>query len=211
MSFRVQFRRGTEANWDSANPVLLTGEIGYATNNNRFKIGDGSRPWRSLPYVATGGAGTVVSVIAGVGLIGGTITTTGTIAVDKSVVMTLNTPQVILNKTLKAPAELLTRINHSGGELRLDVRQSNDFYIDLSGNISNFIFDNLDHPGKLFSFRLMIKSNGIYLISWPPNCYWPNGQTPILSGSGKLDIINIITYDNGVTFYGKVEAKNISA
>ena len=99
MSFRAQFRRGAEASWISADPVLLQGEIGYATNNNRFKIGDGSRRWTELPYVASGGNGTITSITTGTGLLGGVITKSGTIAIDKSIVMTTSTPQFITNKT----------------------------------------------------------------------------------------------------------------
>jgi hypothetical protein len=210
MSLRVQVRRGTEANWVNNDPILSQGEIGYATNKNRFKIGDGIRRWSELPYVASGGNGTLTSITVGTGLLGGTITKSGTIAIDKAIVMTTNTPQYITNKTLKSPLEYVVTIDHSGGELALDLSESNDFIINLSGNITNFVFDNLDHISKLFTFRLLIKSTGINIINWPPNCFWPNGTQPILSGTGKLDIITVLTYDNGSTFFGRVEARNIT-
>ena len=47
---RVQLRHDTAANWSSANPLLLAGEIGVETNTNRMKIGDGSHRWVDLPY-----------------------------------------------------------------------------------------------------------------------------------------------------------------
>jgi hypothetical protein len=47
---RVQLRHDTAANWTSANPPLLAGEIGIETDTNRMKIGDGSNRWVSLPY-----------------------------------------------------------------------------------------------------------------------------------------------------------------
>lgn len=51
MSFGVfQFRRGTSTEWSSANPILLSGELGLETNTNQFKIGDGVTGWNSLPY-----------------------------------------------------------------------------------------------------------------------------------------------------------------
>ena len=49
-----------------------------------------------------GGSGTVTSIIAGTGLSGGTITTTGTIAIDSTVV-TLDGTQTLTNKTLTSP------------------------------------------------------------------------------------------------------------
>lgn len=47
---RIQVRRDTSANWDSANPVLSAGEPGAELDTGRFKVGDGVRAWRNLPY-----------------------------------------------------------------------------------------------------------------------------------------------------------------
>jgi hypothetical protein len=46
----MQQRRGTSEQWSVANPVLGTGEIGFETNTNRFKIGDGVNTWANLDY-----------------------------------------------------------------------------------------------------------------------------------------------------------------
>lgn len=45
---QLQFRRGTQAEWDSYDPVLMQGEPGYATDAFILKIGDGTTPWSSL-------------------------------------------------------------------------------------------------------------------------------------------------------------------
>jgi len=50
MSSRIQIRRDTAANWTSANPILAQGEMGFETNTLKFKIGDGSTDWLTLPY-----------------------------------------------------------------------------------------------------------------------------------------------------------------
>lgn len=47
---QYQFRRDTAANWTSANPVLLAGELGYETDTQQFKVGNGTTAWNSLPY-----------------------------------------------------------------------------------------------------------------------------------------------------------------
>lgn len=52
----MQIRRGTTNEWSVANPVLAAGELGYDTDQNKFKIGDGSTAWNSLAF-ATGPAG----------------------------------------------------------------------------------------------------------------------------------------------------------
>lgn len=92
---QFQFRRGTAAQWTSTNPTLGAGEPGYETDTGKFKIGNGSTAWNSLAYT---GAGTVTSVTAGTGLSGGAITSSGTIAIDSTVV-TLTGTQTLTNKT----------------------------------------------------------------------------------------------------------------
>lgn len=56
---RFQFRRDTAANWTAANPVLLIGEIGLATDLGNFKVGDGVTAWSGLAYLAQGPAGPI--------------------------------------------------------------------------------------------------------------------------------------------------------
>lgn len=46
----MQQRRGTAAQWTSANPTLAAGEIGFETDTNKFKLGNGSSAWSSLQY-----------------------------------------------------------------------------------------------------------------------------------------------------------------
>ena len=43
-------RRDTAANWTSANPTLLAGEIGIESDTNKIKLGTGSTSWTSLGY-----------------------------------------------------------------------------------------------------------------------------------------------------------------
>ena len=47
---RLQLRRGTSTEWDTANPTLAAGEIGIETDTNTFKFGDGQTAWNSLSY-----------------------------------------------------------------------------------------------------------------------------------------------------------------
>jgi hypothetical protein len=46
----MQQRRGTAAQWTSANPILAAGEIGFESDTNQFKIGDGIDHWDDLSY-----------------------------------------------------------------------------------------------------------------------------------------------------------------
>ena len=50
MATRIQMRRGTTSQWNTADPILNEGEIGYNTTLAAFKIGDGSTIWSELDY-----------------------------------------------------------------------------------------------------------------------------------------------------------------
>ena len=51
---QIQVRRGTAAQWTSANPTLASGEWGFETDTGKVKIGDGSTAWNSEPYIGGG-------------------------------------------------------------------------------------------------------------------------------------------------------------
>jgi hypothetical protein len=55
---RVRWKRGTAAEWASANTVLRLGEPGWETDTQQGKVGDGVTPWNSLDYhIGAGGGG----------------------------------------------------------------------------------------------------------------------------------------------------------
>lgn len=47
---RIQLRRGTAAQWTTANPILDVAEVGYETDTKRRKTGDGLTAWNALTY-----------------------------------------------------------------------------------------------------------------------------------------------------------------
>ena len=54
LSIRLTNRSDTAMNWSDENPVLLLGEIGYESDTNRFKIGNGVTVWKLLSYASIG-------------------------------------------------------------------------------------------------------------------------------------------------------------
>jgi hypothetical protein len=48
---RFKLRVDTAANWTSANPILLAGEVGFESDTRKFKLGNGTTAWTSLLYV----------------------------------------------------------------------------------------------------------------------------------------------------------------
>lgn len=55
MAVIIQIRRGTAAQWTTANPILADGEMGYEKDTAKFKFGDGITAWNLLDYIETGG------------------------------------------------------------------------------------------------------------------------------------------------------------
>jgi hypothetical protein len=50
MATRMQQRRGTAQQWTTADPILNAGEIGFESDTNKFKVGDGINHWADLTY-----------------------------------------------------------------------------------------------------------------------------------------------------------------
>jgi hypothetical protein len=51
----IQIRRGSAADWTSANPTLAAGEIAVENDTMKIKVGDGNTPWNSLKYISADG------------------------------------------------------------------------------------------------------------------------------------------------------------
>lgn len=58
----IQVRRGNASEWNSANPTLASGEIGYEIDTGKAKVGNSSQDWLSLNYAFGGGTSSVTSV-----------------------------------------------------------------------------------------------------------------------------------------------------
>ncbi len=50
MSTTIQIRRGTKSEWQSADPTMAVGELGFETDSGRFKVGNNSTNWNDETY-----------------------------------------------------------------------------------------------------------------------------------------------------------------
>jgi microcystin-dependent protein len=68
MSYIIQLRNDTAANWATANTVLAAGEAGFDVTNQILKVGTGTDAWSSLQGISLatgGGAPGIISQFAG--------------------------------------------------------------------------------------------------------------------------------------------------
>ncbi len=81
MAYRIILRRDGSANWESQNPVLLSGEPGYETDTGKFKTGAGSSMWSDLDYYIGSTGGTGATGLVGATGATGSVGATGAIGV----------------------------------------------------------------------------------------------------------------------------------
>jgi hypothetical protein len=90
-TIRVQMaqRSDTAANWTSANPILLAGELGHESDTDKLKIGDGATNWNSLTYLPIDGTWTGDTIAVAYGGTGQTTYTDGQLLIGNSTGNTL--------------------------------------------------------------------------------------------------------------------------
>ena len=98
---QIQQRTDTAANWTSANPTLLAGELGHESDTKKYKLGDGSTAYNSLDY-AGGGADTATWLTENDATVSASYTLTkngfsvGPITVNSGITITINANQTLV-------------------------------------------------------------------------------------------------------------------
>lgn len=67
MSVRIQIRRDTAANWTSENPILAQGEMGFETDTEQLKFGNGTDTWDDIDYFIDGSVLPIYELITATG------------------------------------------------------------------------------------------------------------------------------------------------
>jgi len=131
---RIQVRRGTAAEWTSANPTLAAGEMGVETDTRKIKVGTGSTAWTSLSYIASDAPGiteiaqdaidTALSMGSGLTKSYNDATNTISLNIDSSVVALksyVDSQVTGLENSTAADYVLLADVGNAGGPAKLDV------------------------------------------------------------------------------------------
>jgi hypothetical protein len=196
----IQIRRDTAAAWTSANTTLATGEIGFETDTNKFKIGNGTA-WTALPYnpswlFASANTFTVNQTFTG------SITANGGIALNSN---------LVTSPKIQNYSEVCTIPTISSGNLTLNMANGNIFGpVALNANITTLTISNPPANGTAGSLTLLLKANGTALsVTWPASILWSGGTAPTLtSTANKTDIFTFVTVDGGTSYIGLKAGQN---
>ena len=97
------------------------------------------------------------------------------------------------------------------GSVTLDRSNGEVQRVQLTGNVTLSV-TNWPAAGQMGRLVLEMQNTGAYNITaWPSGTIWPGGVAPtITSGSGKKDIIILMSFDGGTTIYGSAAGQNYS-
>jgi len=113
---------------------------------------------------------------------------------------------------LKGIREKVVRLNATENILTLDLNSSNVFHINLKKNLINITFDKLPETDLSYSAVLILKqdSYGFRKAIFPENVYWSFGETAVLATKpGYADVITLMTFDGGETYYASHSLANL--
>ena len=125
------------------------------------------------------------------------------------------TQNLVTNKTTIStnihPSEACTINSSASGSISLNIDTTSVYKFIATGNISfSFTKDStlsVYTNNRSITLTLLIQNGGSYTIAWPNNVYWPDNTAPSLSTSNKYDIITLITFDSGTTWFGASNTK----
>jgi hypothetical protein len=170
MATRMQQRRGTAAEWTSADPILGAGEIGFETDTNKFKIGDDTTVWSELPYFTTLG-----DIVDGAPDLLDTLNELAAAIGDDPDFITTITSSVsdLEDQVLSKPTLTISSTAPEAGPDGTEELQSADLWFDSSNGKLYVLYTQYDSPNFWLETggpdQLSPNETGISLDSFPTN------------------------------------------
>jgi hypothetical protein len=170
---KIQIRRGSTNDWSTAGTTLAQGELGYDTTIKRFKIGDGTTAWSTLPWA---GGSDIVSQTG----IGFTFDSSANAYTVYSYITGVTGGQDGITFQTLPLSGLLGDTSASGTYYR----------IGLSNKLENFHDSNINISGNLISSSSAVDSTGITISGFNSSAISLNPFGGTVNASG-IDIRNI--------------------
>ena len=170
---KIQIRRGSTNDWSTAATTLAQGELGYDTTVKRFKIGDGTTAWSTLPWA---GGSDIVSQTG----IGFTFNSSANAYTVYSYITGVTGGQDGITFQTLPLSGLLGDTSASGTYYR----------IGLSNKLENFHDSNINISGNLISSSSAVDSTGITISGFNSSAISLNPFGGTVNASG-INIRNI--------------------
>lgn len=124
---------------------------------------------------------------------------------DGSVIVTSN----LSAGTLLSYAETKTAPSISAGALTLDCALGTYFAVSLNAAVTITV-TNPPTSGRALGITIVFTADGtLRAVTWPSGTVWPAGVAPTMTSTlNKRDIITLITYDGGTSYFGIVVGQN---
>ena len=157
MAIQIQYRNDTAANWTSANPTLLAGEIGYETDTGKAKIGNGSTAWTALGYFPANviiTSGTITGATINNSIIGGTTPAAGSFT-------TLNSTTGAVNATIGATTPTtgaFTRVTTSAGTITVQ-----PILMNAGTNLTTPVAGSVEYDGVVAYLTTTASTRGVWM------------------------------------------------
>jgi hypothetical protein len=115
---------------------------------------------------------------------------------------------VWVNSNVRDP--IVTDLGSLSGSFNLDLSLVEILHFNLAANgtIMGFFWP-VGSIGKFVRRVIQVSNTGAFTLTWPSFIKWPGGVKPVLtSGSGKIDVFILHTYDSGTTIFGSIAGQN---
>lgn len=153
---RIQLRRGLANDWTSADPTLAAGEVGLESDTGKFKFGDGSTAWITLPYALENTLGDYV-LISEVGSANGVASLNSSGKVPASQLDITELSQDAVDLALTAGNGIAKAYNDASNTLTISL--TDDIILSGYADVDQIIANSAQIDGELTADSVTISGN----------------------------------------------------